>query len=94
MTQIGFYENGTGKLIRNWPNWSGEVPAVGDMVLIHFGDNNEEERRYVVRQRVIDATRPDYIKIFVKKLPEEQSEITDEEFEELRRKVKNFISGN
>ena len=29
MTQISFYKNGTGEFIKQWPNWSGVVPAVG-----------------------------------------------------------------
>ena len=67
MTQISFYENGTGKFIKQWPNWSGVVPAVGDMVVLHFGDDNEEERAYTVILRVIDGTRPDYISLFIRK---------------------------
>ena len=54
MVQISFYENGTGKFIKQWPNWTGEVPAVGDMVLLHFGDDNEEECENIVKLRVID----------------------------------------
>lgn len=68
MTQISFYENGSDLLIKQWPNWSGVVPAVGDVVVLHFGDNNEEEQGYIVKMRVIDGTRPDYIKIFIERL--------------------------
>ena len=68
MTQISFYENGTGKLIKQWTNWAGVVPAVGDVVAMHFGDDNEEEQGYVVKMRVIDGTRPDSIKLFVEKV--------------------------
>lgn len=67
MTQISFYENGSGLLIKQWPNWTGVVPAVGDMAVLHFGDNNEDEQGYVVKMRVIDGTRPDYIRLFIKK---------------------------
>ena len=67
MTQISFYENGTGEFIKQWPNWTGVVPAVGDMVVMHFGDDNEEAQGYVVKMRVIDGTKPDFIKIFIKK---------------------------
>lgn len=68
MTQISFYRNGTGEFIKQWPNWTGVVPAVGDMVLLHYGDYNEEEQGYVVNMRVIDGTRPDSIRLFVDKV--------------------------
>lgn len=68
MTQISFYENGTGKFIKQWPNWTGVVPAVGDMVVLHFGDDNEVEQGYVVKMRAIDGTRPDSIRLFVNKV--------------------------
>jgi hypothetical protein len=70
MTQISFYENGTGHYIKQWPNWSGVVPAVGDLVVLHYGDDCEDEVPYRVRLRVIDGTRPDYIKIFIERLQE------------------------
>ena len=63
MTQIDFYYDGTGEFIKQWPNWTGVVPAVGDMVVLHFGDYKEEECIYSVRLRVIDGTRPDLIKL-------------------------------
>ena len=56
MIQISFYDSNTGKYIKQWPNWSGVVPALGDVVVLHYGDNNEEERPYQVRHRVIDGT--------------------------------------
>jgi len=70
MTQISFYENGTGIYIKQWPNWTGVVPAVGDLVVLHYGDDNEEAVPYRVRLRVIDGTRPDYIKIFIERIQE------------------------
>jgi len=70
MTQISFYENGTGIFIKQWPNWTGVVPAVGDLVVLHYGDDNEEAVSYRVRLRVIDGTRPDYIKIFIERIQE------------------------
>ena len=70
MTQISFYENGSGIYIKQWPNWSGVVPAVGDLVVLHYGDDNEEAVPYRVRLRVIDGTRPDYIKIFIERIQE------------------------
>lgn len=67
MTQISFYEDGTGEFIKQWPNWTGVVPAVGDMVVLHYGDDNEEECFYTVLLRVIDGTRPDHIWFFIRK---------------------------
>ena len=82
MVQISFYENGTGKFIKQWPNWTGEVPAVGDMVLLHFGDVNEEECENIVKLRVIDGTRPEYVKIFIEEI-RRIKQPTDEEIEDL-----------
>ena len=52
MTQISFYENGSGLLIKQWPNWSGVVPSVDDLVVLHYGDDNEYTEAYRVRLRV------------------------------------------
>lgn len=47
--------------------WSWEdrkpIPNKGDTMLIHFGDNNEEEYRVNVLHREFDGTRPDVIRI-------------------------------
>ena len=67
MAYISFYDDGTGEFIKQWPNWTGVVPGVGDMVVLHFGDYKEEECIYSVRLRVIDGTRPDLIKLYIKK---------------------------
>lgn len=68
MTQISFYENGSGLLIKQCPNWSGVVPSVDDLVVLHYGDDNEYAESYRVRLRVIDGTRSDGIKLFVEKV--------------------------
>ena len=47
---------------------SGVVPSVDDLVVIHYGDENEHAESYRVRLRVIDGTRPDYIKLFIERL--------------------------
>ena len=39
------------------------IPNKGDTMLIHFGDNNEEEYRVNVLHREFDGTRPDVIRI-------------------------------
>lgn len=74
MTQISFYRNGTGEFIKQWPNWTGVVPAVGDMVVLHYGDDNEEECTYTVRLRVIDGTRPERIDLYIDEIQDEEQE--------------------
>jgi hypothetical protein len=66
MTQISVYDDGTGEFIKQWPNWTGVVPVMDGHVALHFGDDNEEERLYSVRLRIIDGTRPDIIKLYVR----------------------------
>ena len=70
MKNLHFYElnHGEKKYIRAWVNWTGEVPDKGDVVLIHFGDYNEEELMYLVVNRVFNGLRPDYIDIIVEKI--------------------------
>lgn len=70
MKNLHFYElkHGEKKYIRNWPNWTGGVPDKGDVVLIHFGDYNEEEFMYRVVNRVFDGRFPDDIDIIVEKI--------------------------
>ncbi len=46
---------------KDWPNWTGVVPQVGDMVLLHFGDYNEECVPCKVVKRYIDGTNPDVV---------------------------------
>lgn len=47
-----------GHHMEQWPNWTGEIPQKGDVVLLHFGDNNENEERYIVQRRIISGTEP------------------------------------
>ena len=67
MKQIIFVDEASCKFIKQWPNWTGVIPAVGDVVILHYGDNNEESVPYKVCKRVIDGTRPDYIQIYIEK---------------------------
>lgn len=69
MKQLHFYELVGCKrreYLRDWVNWTGEVPMIGDCVLIHFGDDNEEERKYRVVGRVIDGRKSCDIDIIVR----------------------------
>ena len=70
MKYLHFYELKHGKkmFIRNWVNWTGEVPDKGDVVLIHFGDYNEEEFMYRVVNRVFNGLRPNIIDIIVEEI--------------------------
>lgn len=70
MKQIHFYINGIGEHLKDWPNWTGEVPQTGDMVALHFGDNYEEERAYIVKLRAISGTKPDSVKLFIEPINE------------------------
>lgn len=68
MKQLHFYALGEcseREYLRDWVNWSGEVPNRGDIVLIHFGDNNEKEYKYRVIGRIIDGRKPDDVVIVV-----------------------------
>ena len=49
--------------IKQWPNWTGVIPQIGDHVALHFGDYNEEERVYSVTDRLISGTRYDDVYI-------------------------------
>lgn len=70
MKNLHFYEfeQGQKKFIRGWVNWTGEVPDKGDVVLIHFGDYNEEEFMYRVVNRVFNGLRPERIDIIVEEI--------------------------
>ena len=48
MTQVHFRKAGSGDYIKDWPMWTGVVPAFPDLVVLHYGDDNEEEKRYRV----------------------------------------------
>ena len=68
MVQISFYNSETGDFIKQWPNWTGVVPVVNDIVVLHYGDHNDEEREYVVHMRVINGTRPDHVKLLIRQI--------------------------
>ena len=88
MIQISFYDC-TGKYIKQWPNWSGVVPALGDVVVLHYGDNNEEERPNQVRLRVIDGTKSDSVEIYIEEMPYSSS-LTEEEIKDLKREMERI----
>ena len=68
MKQLHFYALGEcnkREYLKCWVNWTGEVPNRGDIVLIHFGDDNEKEYKYRVVGRIIDGRKPDDVVIVV-----------------------------
>ena len=91
MIHISFYDSNTGKYIKQWPNWSGVVPFIGDVVVLHYGDNNEEERPYLVKYRVIDGTKSDIVKIYIEEM-NYSSSLTEEEIEDLKREMERMSS--
>lgn len=52
------------KYVKEWPwNDNMPIPNKGDTMLIHFGDNNEDEYRVNVLHREFDGTKPNVIRI-------------------------------
>lgn len=47
--------------IKQWPNWTGEIPQKGDIVIL-----GEDRTEYDVLYRKIDGTQPDKVVIIVK----------------------------
>ena len=88
MTQIHFKKAGSGDYIKDWPNWTGVVPAFPDLVVLHYGDDNEEEKRYRVEGREISGTEPDDVTIYLSEYPSNQCNLTDEEIEDLRQEIR------
>ena len=54
--------------IKQWPNWDGVIPIVGDVVVLHFGDYNEIEEEYKVISRRILGDDSDKIILMVEKI--------------------------
>ena len=48
-----------------WYNWDGVVPDMGDIVQLHFGDDNEREGRFMVQDRLISGTESKKIILYV-----------------------------
>ena len=59
------FRNINREYIKQWPNWESEIPQKRDIVILHFGDNNEEAEEYVVLKRIIDGTNSHKIIIIV-----------------------------
>lgn len=54
--------------IKQWTNWDGIIPIVGDVVVLHFGDYNEIEEEYKVISRRILGDDSDKIILIVEKI--------------------------
>ena len=51
-----------GHYTKTWRNWDDRmIPQVGDILILHFGGNNEVARQAKVIARVFDGTRPDMV---------------------------------
>ena len=51
-----------GHYTKTWHNWDRNiVPQVGDILIIHFGDDNEIAQQATVIARVFDGTRQDMV---------------------------------
>lgn len=66
------------EFVKQW-QWDSnhEIPQKGDTLLIHFGDENEEEYRVNVLRREFDGTRTNVVRIitdFVRFLKKDGSE--------------------
>lgn len=59
------FRDKNGNYIKQWPNWSGEIPQKGDTVVLHFGDENEERKEYDVLYRKISGTKPDKVVVIM-----------------------------
>ena len=59
---------GSAGYMKQWPNWTGVIPQVGDTVALHYGDNNEGEVRYKVVERLISGTEPDKVNLKIELL--------------------------
>lgn len=62
-----------GQAIKTWVNVEYShhgIPVAGDLVVLHWGDYNEEAETYMVIRRVFDGTRVDGIDLIVKRYEE------------------------
>ena len=51
-----------GLYTKTWHNWDDRmIPQVGNILIIHFGDNNERAHQVKVIARIFDGTRPDMV---------------------------------
>jgi hypothetical protein len=51
-----------GNYAKTWHNWDGRpIPQVGDILIVHFGDDNEIALQATVIARVFDGTKPDMV---------------------------------
>lgn len=62
----------SGTYLKSWPNWTGVIPQIGDTVLLHFGDNNENEVKYKVVGRTISGIDHDDIGIHLEWIDKEE----------------------
>ena len=62
-----------GQAIKTWVNMEYShrgIPMAGDIVVLHWGDYNEDAEKYTVLRRVIDGTKTESIDLIVRKYEE------------------------
>lgn len=63
------FKNTEGQAIKTWHNMEEHpLPMIGDIVVLHWGDYNQNELRYIVKQRVFDGCNLDKIEYIVELL--------------------------
>lgn len=50
-----------GDFVKQWKWYNMPIPNIGDSLLLHFGDNNEEEIKVSVIDRVFSGVRTDVV---------------------------------
>ena len=58
-----------GYYVKQWPNWSGPIPAMGDHIWMHFGDDHLEVEEFAIDYCIIDGTMPDKLICMVHACP-------------------------
>lgn len=50
------FSNGKKQILKTWWDWQGVIPQVGDVIILHWGPNSEEEDPWKVTSRIISGT--------------------------------------
>ena len=54
--------------LKSWYDWKGTVPMKDDIILLHWGPNNEETDPWRVYGRQIDGTKENVLNVFLTKV--------------------------
>ena len=58
-----------GYYIKQWPNWYGPIPTMGDHIWMHFGDDHLEVEEFAIDYCIIDDEEPDKLICMVHACP-------------------------